>query len=80
MSAWGYAFLGSVGVVAAMARNDEYAGGPQGFGGVARRAVATYAEMGRVLSRPAVRRLGLVLLTSRAAFAAFIAYEFSVAV
>ena len=52
MKMWGWLFIGSIGAVIMMARNDEY---ERPAGNVASHLVDTYGEMAKVLALPSVR-------------------------
>ena len=67
MAFWGWAFIASTLAVLAARGKDEH-DVPQGGKG---QMLTTYRETRRVLRLPAVRSLGLVLLTMRAPLAAF---------
>jgi MFS transporter, PAT family, solute carrier family 33 (acetyl-CoA transportor), member 1 len=68
MKVWGWLFLGSIGAVVTMTKNDEHTRPTRN---VARNLVDTYGVMAKVLALPSVRSLAVVLLTRGAPFAAF---------
>ena len=68
MKVWGWLFLGSIGAVVTMTKNDEHTRPTRN---VARNLVDTYGVMAKVLALPSVRSLAVVLLTRGAPFAVF---------